>query len=156
MGSFQPSLQSSPRAATKARHRRQRGPVSSPTATLFGLLGSTLIAGCGLVGSSDCTSEGRPALSVVITDSRTQHRPTVGSQITVTDGPFVETYPPPGSPLVIADGYAFAFERPGRYSILIYTAGYHDWSRSDIVVTTGDCRHVNTITVTARLTPLTP
>lgn len=118
-----------------------------------GALVCVMTSGCALFTSGDCTTEARPAIRLTILDTSTGSSPTTPSLITVTDGDFTQTYPPAGTASVILDQYQFAPERPGRYSILVHTQGYQDWTQSDITVGTGSCNHVKTVDVTARLTP---
>jgi len=142
----------------RKRHKPAPRSVGRLSSLLFGLGGitSVVIGGCGLFTGGDCTTEARPAIRLTIRDTQTGHNPTVASLITVTDGQFMETYPPAGSASVILDQYQFAPERPGHYSILVHTLGYQDWTQSDITVGTGSCNHVRTADVTALLTPTPP
>ncbi len=114
-------------------------------------------SGCGLISSSDCTTELRPAIRLVIVDAKTGRNPTIGPTITVRDGAFVvEVYPPAGSPSVVSDEYHFALELPGRYSIEVQAPGYRAWSKTNIVVSSDGCDHVKTAMLTAKLVPLNP
>jgi hypothetical protein len=109
-------------------------------------------SGCGLIGSGDCTAEGRPGLAIIIVDHRTSTVPVIGSQVTVRDGPYVETYPPARQPDLPSSSLQFAIERPGTYDILVRTKGYADWSKSGVVVERGgDCSHVSTVALVASL-----
>jgi hypothetical protein len=117
---------------------------------LFALVATS--TGCGLLGSGDCTSEGLPGLAIVFVDAQTNGVPSVGSRVTVTDGPYVETYPPAGLPDLPSRSLPFAIERPGRYDILVQTQGYGDWAQSGVVVERqGDCNHVKTVVLFASL-----
>ncbi len=110
-------------------------------------------AGCGVLPTGDCTSEGRPGIRVAILDNATKQPPTAGSHIRVSDGSRVETYPLPDQPLIPLPYYQFMFERAGHYSVTIRTDGYQDWSKSGIHVKTGGCNHVKTVDVIAFLSP---
>ncbi len=116
------------------------------------IAGVAAIGGCGLFTADDdyCTAEAAPAIVLEIVDIVTNVSPLVPSRITVTDGQFVERYPPAGGTGVVQPQYSFAFERAGRYSILVETPGFLDWSASNIEVRKGEC-HVATARITARL-----
>lgn len=115
------------------------------------IVGVAAIGGCGLItGGGDCTTELRPGIVLEIVDIVTGASPLVPSVITVTDGSFQERYPPAGVEGEVLPKYWFAFERAGRYSILVQTPGYLDWSTSNIRVRRDEC-HVMTVRITARL-----
>ena len=124
----------------------------SPALVLSLIVGVAAIGGCGLftTDADDCTAEAAPAILLEIVDIATNVSPLVPSRITVTDGQFVERYPPAGGTGVVQPQYSFAFERAGRYSILVETPGFLDWSASNIEVRMGEC-HVRTARITARL-----
>ena len=114
------------------------------------LLLTAAISGCGIFTSPDCTLLAAPAITLAIGDAQTGVAPTVVSTITVTDGAFVETYPRPDSPAVVADWYTFALERTGKYTIVIRTPGYSTWTKANVSVGLSGC-HVDTATITAKL-----
>jgi hypothetical protein len=114
------------------------------------MAGTLAVGGCGLITGGDCTTELRPGIVLEIVDIVTGVSPVVPSVITVTDGSFQERYPPAGVEGVVLSKYWFAGERPGRYSILVQTPGYLDWSASNIQVRKDEC-HVKTLRITARL-----
>lgn len=69
------------------------------------------------------------------------------------DAPVATSYsmqPNGPNPDVVLPEYNFAGERSGRYSILVQTPGYLDWSTSNIQVRKDEC-HVKTVRITARL-----
>ena len=114
------------------------------------IAGALTGGGCGLITGGDCTTEFRPGIVLEIIDIVTGVSPLVPSVIIVTDGSFQERYPPAGVEGVVLSKYWFAGERSGRYSILVQTPGYLDWSTSNIQVRKDGC-HVKTVTITARL-----
>lgn len=120
-------------------------------AVIFATL--TPLAGCGLLSPGDCTSELRFGLLISLVDKSTSRPPTIGSQITVTDGPYLERYPEIGAVGTTLESYGFARERPGRYSVTIETAGYQRWNKSGIEVSVGHCGHVGVKGLTATLIP---
>jgi len=67
-------------------------------ALLSVIAGVAAIGGCGLFTADDdyCTAEAAPAILLEIVDIATNVSPLVPSRITVTDGQFVERYPPAG------------------------------------------------------------
>ena len=139
----------------------RRGTTIAPIGMALGRTGiavvaCVLVSGCEILGTGDCTTEGRPALRLLILDAKTHSKPLVGSTILVTDAGFAESFPPPGIATASLDQYLFAIERPGRYAITVRTPGYRDWSRTNIHVGTGSCGHVDTKTVTATLSGVAP
>jgi hypothetical protein len=88
-----------------------------------------------------------PALSVEIRDSTTNAPAAAGATAVATNGVFTD------SVLVTHDLLiGLAEERAGRYTIRVRKEGYRLWSRSSVVVESGDCG-VNTVHVLARLQP---
>lgn len=121
-------------AGVLVRARTGRQVLDPSTASLAVLVGAFAAGGCGLIDAGDCTGEARPAIVLAIVDIVTGVSPLVPSVITVTDGPFMERYPPAGVVGVVLPKYWFALERAGRYSILVETPGYLNWSTSNIQV----------------------
>ncbi len=103
------------------------------SAAFLSAVGVAALSGCGvLTDGTVCTTEFRPGIVLEIVDIVTGVSPLVPSVITVTDGSFEERYPPAGVAGVVLPEYRFAGERSGRYSILVETPGYLDWSTSNI------------------------
>ena len=126
--------------------------MGSRSRVLSLIAGVAAIGGCGLItGGGDCTTEARPAIVLEIVDIVTGASPLVPSVITVTDGSFEQRSPPPGTAGAVLPRYQLALGRPGRYSILVETPGYLNWSTSNINVPEGDCGHPETARITARL-----
>jgi len=111
-----------------------------------------MLASCQLF-TGDCTTAGRPALVIRVTDAETGDPPEGESKITITDGTWTEVHE--GLPDPILGQYAAAFERPGTYSVLIETPGYQNWNREGVIVRrTGSCDHLATVSLTAAIAPL--
>lgn len=98
-------------------------------------------------GGTVCTLEARAGLTVDVRDSVTNAPAGRGSIIVARSGSAADTSRDTG----VFDGpYGLVYERAGTYSLTVLQKGYRLWSRSDILVTKGDC-HVNGVAVTARL-----
>jgi hypothetical protein len=98
-----------------------------------------------------CTDNFVWGLHVTVQDSATGTPSASGAQLIARDGAYADTsaYPPnrpdlDNLPLVAAG------EREGTYRVTVRTAGFVDWERSDIVVTSDEC-HVRPVALTARL-----
>jgi len=96
--------------------------------------------------------EARAGIVVEASDSVTGVPITRGYTIVVADGTYRETIviPPEGPP----PDPAAAREREGTYTVTVQTDGYTEWSRMGVRVDEeGECHHVRTVTVVARLKP---
>ena len=103
-----------------------------------------------------CTLEARSAVGVRVQDAVTDAFIASGATLVLQDGAFVDSVSFPADEPEI-NHFALVtpntFERAGVYTATVRRAGYADWVREDIVVTEGRC-HVNSVGLTARLTPL--
>ena len=108
-------------------------------------------------GGLVCTASVEPGILVEVTDARTGAHVARDAAGAVREGSFVDSLRPavsrgipPADTLVSLQA---APERAGTYEVTVTRAGYRPWSQQGVRVTRGSC-HVNTVTVAARLTPL--
>ena len=117
------------------------------TACRVGRVAAVLFAvgGCALFENDVvCTSQPRPALAVMVTDSVTG-AVIGGAAVIARDGAYRD------SVSSRSNGYAvLAQSRAGRYDIDVRAAGYREWHAIAVRVTTDDCGPVM-VTVAARL-----
>ena len=99
-----------------------------------------------------CTAEVRPGIILEIRDSTSDLPAAYGALVLAQAGAFEDTLRIPGEPMPTSSSVVGAFERPGTYTVVIENPKYLPWSRSGVRVTSGPC-HVNTVRLTARLTP---
>lgn len=136
--------------AATSRYTRQR-----PTASGLPLI---LALAAGAIACSDspsglaCTAEIRPGILLEIRDSTTDLPAAFEAEVVAQAGTFKDTLRIPGQPLPTSSEVVGAFERPGTYSLVVESPKYLPWSRSGVRVTAGPC-HVNSVRLTARLTP---
>ena len=98
----------------------------------------------------------RYGLNITVIDSATGSPPAEAALVAMS-GPFVDSVGPRQPFQTVANGplvliLSTAGERPGVYAVVVRSAGYRDWTRSDIRVTADDC-HVRPVSVVASLQP---
>jgi len=116
-----------------------------------------LLSGCGEGEEAIvCTANIEPGIVVETRDANTDAPLAENAIVVITANDYVETLivsefegPDSSSALAVAG----ALERPGLYDINLTLAGYDDWSRLNVEITSGTC-HVNTVRFTARLESL--
>jgi hypothetical protein len=106
------------------------------------------LAACG-AGIGDplvCTSDFRNGIAVTVRDSVTGAPTDAGTMVLAVDGAFRDS-----TDVSFGSGlYRLVGERPGTYQLIVRHAGYRDWTRSGVQVTSNAC-HVNTTALTALL-----
>jgi hypothetical protein len=100
-----------------------------------------------------CTPSIEPAITVVVSDSRTQ-KP-LEATVVVKDGSFQETLEWNGVTPTGHTIYGGAFERPGRYTITVSRDGYATFVMTGVNVDKDDC-HVMTRQLKVNLQPVKP
>jgi len=131
---------------------RKIGSCFAPIVFLVGL------ANCGkLPGnrSSSCSSSVEPAVVVEIRDARTGASLAASATGVVRDNSYVDSLRPHegrGTAPFALTSRAAADERPGTYSVQVYSPGYRMWAREGVRVTRDEC-HVRTQRLTAGLEP---
>jgi hypothetical protein len=115
------------------------------------------VSGCNdPVGAIACTSEARQAINVFVRDAVSDAPIASGATLVLRDGTFADSVTSPfGDP---SNNQASlsplnSFERAGTYAVTVRRANYVQWDTTGVRVTEGVC-HVNTVTLTARLSPL--
>ena len=128
---------------------------------LLGLLASLALAACSSTPElppygipappgAICTLEARPAISVEPVDANTGQLVTGSVTMIVNDGLYTDTASariPPSSAMRTVTA---AYERAGKYDVIIRHPAYRDWTQKDVIVTRGDC-HVETVRLRAEL-----
>lgn len=136
-----------------------------PASKSLTVVAAAFLVGCGAAETVSapadeldllCTGVIQAGIVVEVVDARTGAPAARGAVGAVRDGAFIDSLrpavtrgTPPADTLLSLQG---AFERPGSYEVTIAREGFRPWSQSGVVVSRGVC-HVNTVTVTARLTP---
>lgn len=110
------------------------------------LSGVLLTGGCNLPGTTACTADARPAVSVDVRDSVTNAVAGRGARIVARDGAYADT----ADFTDYAGPYGLAHERAGTYTVTVEQQDYRPWSRAGLTATRGEC-HVRTVAITARL-----
>lgn len=118
-------------------------PASAVRPELCLLLVATLV-GCG--NPLVCTGEARPGLVVSVEHAGTGE-PVAGALVVASDGAFADS-----ARTREGRGVILALERPGTYEVTAEKEGFFRWTRSGVEVDEGPC-HVETVALTARLTP---
>jgi hypothetical protein len=111
---------------------------------LFAMSAALAVSGCN---TYMCDTGIFPALSVEIRDSASNAPAAAGATVVATSGVFTDSVLATHELLV-----GLAEERRGTYTIRVRKAGYRLWSRSGVVVESGECG-INTVHVLARLQP---
>jgi hypothetical protein len=94
-----------------------------------------------------CTEEARPALSVSVRDVASGGT-VAGSRVIARDGEYADT----ASDAFLGLVYSLAYERAGSYEVTVENGAYVTWRQVGVQVTKDEC-HVQTVSLTARLTP---
>lgn len=77
-------------------------------------------------------------------------QPPVTATLVVTDGAFRAEGTALGTPGTLR--LVAAEERPGTYTVTVSSAGYRDWTATDVrAVRSGKCSYLRTASLTARL-----
>ncbi|HEU0076182.1 MAG TPA: hypothetical protein VFQ76_00960 [Longimicrobiaceae bacterium] len=120
-------------------------PLLAPLALL------PLLTACAdLLPPGDCTTDVKPAVSVLIRDARSGGDLTGPATAIARDGAFADT-----AEIGAGDSWAWlALERPGVYEVTVRRAGYREWTRTGVRARDGEC-HVRTATLRAELEPAT-
>lgn len=112
------------------------------------LLLALFIRGCAIsTDPTACTEEARAGMAFQLRDATTGMPITTGARIIARDGQYSES-----TEFNVNGTYPLAFERRGRYQVIVEHAAYRPWIRIGIQVT-GDACHVTTILITADLQP---
>ncbi len=126
-----------------------RTPVLIPLVFIF-----FVASGCRNGTGFSCTSDFKYGLNITVTDATTGSPPDQATLI-ATSGAYIDSVGPVkpfqavfNGPLVLV--LSTAGERPGVYSALVRSPGYHDWMRSGIEVTADQC-HVRPVNIIAGL-----
>lgn len=117
------------------------------------LCGLSLLLGLSSCGGSNepftpivCTDQALPAIAVLV-EHRENGDPLADVLVIAEDGSFAD------SATTRNEGQAsLAHERAGTYEVMVEKNGFSPWSRSNVTVDEGEC-HVNTVELTARLSP---
>jgi hypothetical protein len=101
-----------------------------------------------------CTDDFKYGLNITVVDSATGSPPAEATLL-ASSGAFRDSVGPIEPFQAVGDGplvliLSTAGERPGVYSVVVRSPGYHDWTRSGIEVTADEC-HVRPVSVIARL-----
>ncbi len=102
---------------------------------------------------SSCTPSIEPAVTVTVSDFRTQ-KP-LEATITIKDGSYQETLEIKGATASGQMIYSGGFERPGHYTVTISKEGYATFIMTGVNVAKGDC-HVLTRQISVDLQPVKP
>lgn len=114
------------------------------------------LAGCGLLGPQDCTTDARAGIVVEIRDAMTDAYIAHLATATVTEGSFRDTLQLRGrmrvGDEVVGTTRGGVDERSGVYALAVTAPGYSPWVRTGIRVRGDEC-HVRTVHLAARLQP---
>lgn len=128
-----------------------------PTSLFALLVLPAALSGCDdPAGALACTTEARQAIIVLVRDAVTDAPIASGATLVLRDGSFADsTTSPFGNPNDNQGGLSplNSFERAGTYAVTVRRANYASWDTTGVRVTQGVC-HVNTVTLTARLSAL--
>jgi hypothetical protein len=117
-------------------------------------LGPALVlASCGLLEPQACTLDVPPSIVVGITDSITGEPMAADAHGFIRDGEFVDSllvFEEDGSGVPLSRHAGP--DRPGRYLVVLYHAGYDPWVVGSVEVEDRGC-HVETVRLEARLVP---
>ncbi len=120
----------------------------------------TLVSGVsGCLFPSDpigCTADLREAVAVYVRDAASNASIATGATLVLRDGPFADSITSPFYNPSDNQGALITpntFERAGTYAVTVRRANYASWDTAGVRVTRNVC-HVNTVTLTARLSPL--
>jgi hypothetical protein len=102
---------------------------------------------------SPCTPSIEPAITVTVSDSKTQ-KP-LEATVVVKDGNFQEVLELKGVTAAGQIVYGGAFERPGHYTVMISKDGYATLVMTEVNVTKNNC-HVMTRQLSVNLQPVKP
>ena len=125
-----------------------------------GLLLASMMAGCGILDPTVCTTEARPAIQVDVLDSisgspvRGPIRVVAsdGSEMFEFDSQDIVLSPTADPDTVVFGPFYLAHERPGTYDVAVEAQGYRMWQRTGVRVRDGEC-HVQTADLMALLQP---
>ncbi len=121
--------------------------------TLGAVLLATALAGCEGLFAPTCLAIISPAIQLRVLDSVTGAVIGTPVQSIARDGAYADTGRTPSNrPDVVPGTFDLAYARAGYYSVSISGAGYREWQRVGIRVSTGECG-VNTQRITALLQP---
>ena len=113
---------------------------------LSSLLALAFSVGCADQGPIICTAQFVYGISVDVVDSGSGAPLADSATMTLRDGDYVE------STTLSSDGLtmAGAGERAGNYTVIVARPSYHNWVRTEIVVTADEC-HVIPVKLRAEL-----
>ena len=114
------------------------------------------LTGIACLNQGPCTLQADASVVVRVQDSISGAPAASGARMIQRNGAYADSAEwRPNDPYVDAFPlYVFsALERPGIYAITVRKAGYRDWSRNAVIVRVGNCGHVQTVALTARLQP---
>ena len=97
-----------------------------------------------------CTKELRAGLVVNVFDAATGASAAENALALAIDGAFVDTLEVVYAGRAVATGFAGAYERAGRYDVVVRKEGYAEWTAREVRVTRDEC-HVQTVTLDALL-----
>ncbi|HEY5648470.1 MAG TPA: hypothetical protein VIU33_03155 [Nitrospiria bacterium] len=121
--------------------------MSENRLVLPSLLVLMVLGGCGDLTSSDsipqppaCAAVVGPGIMIEVFDSETGEHASCGARALLEDGDFLEEIEnAAGENCFDTTILMGAFGRIGTYDITVSKAGYRDWIRTDVEVTSGVC-----------------
>jgi hypothetical protein len=116
-----------------------------------------VLLGCSDPVATECPGVSTPAIEVDVREAHTNTPAAKGTTGYVQDGAYVDSLVTGVWPDAVPDSattMVAAFDRAGRYAVVLWKPGYYVWLASEIEVTVHRCGFANTVHLDAFLEPL--